>query len=82
LPEERDATVHYYNEVIDLALDLGAQKVLYINGNSFRMLRLAYFPESGHTLVGLMCRSPEREGFEVEFSELQIGEPIRTGLHD
>jgi fructoselysine 3-epimerase len=29
-PEERDATVHYYNEVIDLALDLGAQKVLYI----------------------------------------------------
>jgi protein FrlC len=32
LPEERDATVHYYNEVIDLALDLGAQKVLYIAG--------------------------------------------------
>lgn len=53
-----------------------------IDGNSFRMLRLAYFPESGHTLVGLMCCSPEREGFEVEFSELQIGEPIRTGLHD
>jgi uncharacterized protein len=46
------------------------------------MLRLAYFPESGQTLVGLMCCSPEREGFEVEFSELQIGEPIRTGLHD
>jgi len=32
LPEERDATVHYYNQVIDLALDLGAQKVLYIAG--------------------------------------------------
>jgi fructoselysine 3-epimerase len=32
LPEERDATVHHYNEVIDLALDLGAQKVLYIAG--------------------------------------------------
>jgi protein FrlC len=32
LPEEREATVRYYNEVIDLALDLGAEKVLYIAG--------------------------------------------------
>jgi protein FrlC len=32
LAEERDATVRYYNEVIDLALDLGAEKVLYIAG--------------------------------------------------
>ena len=32
LPEERDATVRYYNEVIDLASDLGANKVLYIAG--------------------------------------------------
>jgi protein FrlC len=30
--EEREATVRYYNEVIDLALDLGAEKVLYIAG--------------------------------------------------
>ncbi len=32
LAEERDATVRYYTEVIDLALDLGAEKVLYIAG--------------------------------------------------
>jgi sugar phosphate isomerase/epimerase len=31
-PEEREATFRYYNEVIDLALDLGAGKVLYIAG--------------------------------------------------
>ena len=32
LAEERDATVKYYHEVIDLAADLGAAKVLYIAG--------------------------------------------------
>jgi fructoselysine 3-epimerase len=32
LAEEREATVRYYNEVIDLALDVGAEKVLYIAG--------------------------------------------------
>lgn len=32
LPEEREATVKYYSEVIDLAADLGAEKVLYIAG--------------------------------------------------
>ena len=32
LPEEREATVRYYNEVIDVASDLGAKKVLYIAG--------------------------------------------------
>ena len=32
LAEEREATVRYYNEVIDLAVDLGAEKVLYIAG--------------------------------------------------
>jgi fructoselysine 3-epimerase len=32
LREEREATVRYYNEVIDLASDLGAKKVLYIAG--------------------------------------------------
>jgi protein FrlC len=32
LVEEREATVKYYFEVIDLASDLGAEKVLYIGG--------------------------------------------------
>jgi uncharacterized protein len=53
-----------------------------LDGLSFPMLRLAYLPEAGGTQVGLMCCSPEREGFEVEFSEFQIGEPIAEGLHE
>ena len=32
LVEEREATVYCYKEVVDLALDLGAEKVLYIAG--------------------------------------------------
>jgi len=52
------------------------------DGHSFRMLRLAYFPDSTHTQVGVMCCSPEREGFEAQFSDLRIGEPIRTNLHE
>jgi uncharacterized protein len=36
---------------------------------------------TGRTQVGLMCCSPEREGFEVEFSSFHIGEPITEGLH-
>jgi regulation of enolase protein 1 (concanavalin A-like superfamily) len=53
-----------------------------VDGLSFPMLRLAYFPESGDTEIGLMCCSPEREGFEVEFNEFQISEPINKGLHE
>ena len=52
-----------------------------IDGLSFLLLRLAYFPETASTQVGLMCCSPEREGFEVEFSEFQISEPVGEGLH-
>ncbi|MFZ0503495.1 MAG: DUF1349 domain-containing protein [Chthoniobacterales bacterium] len=52
------------------------------DGSVFQMLRLAYFPESAHTQVGLMCCSPERQGFEAEFSLLSISEPILTPLHE
>ena len=52
------------------------------DGISFRMLRLAYFPDAATTQVGLMCCSPEREGFEVEFSTYSISEPIMTALHE
>ncbi|HYY28543.1 MAG TPA: DUF1349 domain-containing protein [Chthoniobacterales bacterium] len=53
-----------------------------LDGLSFPMLRLAYFPEATRTQVGLMCCSPEREGFEVEFSDFHISEPITNGLHE
>jgi regulation of enolase protein 1 (concanavalin A-like superfamily) len=52
------------------------------DGISFPMLRLAYFPESPGTLAGLMCCSPEREGFRVEFTEFNITDPIAGGLHE
>lgn len=52
------------------------------DGIAFPMLRLAYLPESNNTLVGLMCCSPQREGFRVEFTEFKIGEPIAKDLHE
>jgi regulation of enolase protein 1 (concanavalin A-like superfamily) len=60
-----------------------AVKIQYsVDGLSYPMLRLAYFPDSRPIQVGLMCCSPEREGFEVEFSDFRISEPISTGLHE
>jgi uncharacterized protein len=52
------------------------------DGASFLMLRLAYFPPSNDMMVGLMCCSPEREGFTIEFSEFAITGPIAKGLHE
>jgi uncharacterized protein len=52
------------------------------DGLSFSMLRLAYFPEAARTQVGLMCCSPEREGFEAEFIAPRITAPVITALHE
>jgi uncharacterized protein len=53
-----------------------------LDGLSFRLLRLAYFPDTGNVQVGLMCCSPEREGFQVEFSAFRISEAIVKGIHE
>jgi uncharacterized protein len=45
-------------------------------------LRLAYLPTTSSIDVGVMCCSPEREGFEVTFSDFVIGPPISRQLHD
>jgi uncharacterized protein len=45
-------------------------------------LRLAYLPKSNAIDVGVMCCSPEREGFEVTFRDFTIGAPIARELHD
>lgn len=45
-------------------------------------VRLAYFPPSATVCVGIMGCSPQREGFEVTFSDLVIGPPIEARLHD
>jgi regulation of enolase protein 1 (concanavalin A-like superfamily) len=46
----------------------------------YAMLRLAYLP-AGDALVGPMCCSPERAGFEARFWDFRIGEPIARDLH-
>jgi regulation of enolase protein 1 (concanavalin A-like superfamily) len=47
----------------------------------WQMVRLAYLKPSEALQVGLMCCSPEREGFEVTFRDFQIGPPIDRALH-
>jgi uncharacterized protein len=59
-----------------------AVKIQYSSdGLSFRLLRLTYFPHAREVQVGLMCCSPEREGFEVEFYDFQVDPPIDQDLH-
>jgi uncharacterized protein len=41
------------------------------DGATYEMLRLAYFPE-GETMVGMMCCSPQRAGFQATFREFQV----------
>jgi regulation of enolase protein 1 (concanavalin A-like superfamily) len=48
---------------------------------AWRMLRLAYLPMPETCLVGVMCCSPERAGFEVRFTDFTVGEPIPRNLH-
>jgi len=47
----------------------------------WQMLRLAYLKPTAELQVGLMCCSPEREGFEVTFRDFEIGLPIERALH-
>lgn len=48
-------------------------QVLYsLNGEQYTMLRMAYLTEAETVQVGLMCASPESEGFSVTFEEFQI----------
>jgi uncharacterized protein len=49
---------------------------------AWQMARLAYLRPSEALQVGLMCCSPEREGFEVTFRDFQIGPAIDRALHD
>ena len=43
-------------------------------GEPFRMLRLAYFPE-GPAAVGPMACSPQRAGFRAAFRDFRLGPP-------
>jgi len=47
----------------------------------WQMVRLAYLKPAAELQVGMMCCSPEREGFEVTFHDFEIGPPIDRALH-
>jgi regulation of enolase protein 1 (concanavalin A-like superfamily) len=47
----------------------------------WQMMRLAYLKPAAGLQVGVMCCSPEREGFEVTFRDFEIGPPIDRALH-
>ncbi|GAB1542389.1 DUF1349 domain-containing protein [Scytonema sp. NUACC21] len=42
------------------------------DGQNYTMLRLAYLTEAETLQVGLMCASPEREGFQATFENFKI----------
>jgi protein FrlC len=61
LKEEREATVHHYGEVIDLAADLGAKLVLYIAGwQVFGTTRAEAFDRSRDCLERIAKRAVDR----------------------
>jgi regulation of enolase protein 1 (concanavalin A-like superfamily) len=47
----------------------------------WQMARLGYLPFVEAIDVGIMCCSPERQGFEARFSNLKIGPAIPRTLH-
>ena len=61
-----------------------AIRVQYLDSTDghWKPVRLAYFPISKSVDVGMMCCSPQREGFEVTFSGFTVGPPISRDLHD
>lgn len=61
-----------------------AIRIQYLDASDghWKPVRLAYFPISKKVDVGMMCCSPQREGFEATFSGFTIGPPISRDLHD
>lgn len=51
------------------------------NDNAWKAARLAFLPKTEAIELGIMCCSPQREGFEVAFKDFQIKEPISRELH-
>jgi regulation of enolase protein 1 (concanavalin A-like superfamily) len=46
------------------------------------MARLGYLLPKATVQIGIMCCSPEREGFEVSFRDFSVGPAIDRALHD
>ena len=60
-----------------------AIRIQYLDASDshWKPVRLAYFPISKSADVGMICCSPQREGFEVTFSAFSIGPAISRDLH-
>ena len=61
-----------------------AIRIQYLDASDghWKPVRLAYFPPSKSADVGMMCCSPQREGFEVTFTDFSVGPAIPRDLHD
>jgi regulation of enolase protein 1 (concanavalin A-like superfamily) len=61
-----------------------AIRIQYLDSTDghWKPVRLAYFPVSKSVDVGMMCCSPQREGFEVTFADFTVGPAISRDLHD
>ena len=52
-----------------------------VPGGNWQLQRLGYLPLPETCLVGLMCCSPVRAGFEARFEDFAVTEPISRDLH-
>lgn len=60
-----------------------AIRIQYLDENSkWRLMRLGYLDMPEECQVGVMCCSPEREGFEIQFKDYTVSDPISTKLHE
>jgi regulation of enolase protein 1 (concanavalin A-like superfamily) len=69
---------------IRLTRHAGAIRVQSFDPRSktWRPVRLGHLMFVDSVDVGVMCCSPEREGFEVTFKDFVVGPPISRQLHD
>jgi Uncharacterized conserved protein len=61
-----------------------AVRVQYLreSDGQWQLIRLAYFPPTATADVGIMCCSPQREGFEALFRDFKVGPAVDRNLHD
>jgi regulation of enolase protein 1 (concanavalin A-like superfamily) len=59
-----------------------ALRVQYLRPDGvWQLVRLGFLPLSETCQVGVMCCSPQRDGFEARFREFTVSEPISRDLH-
>ena len=58
-----------------------AIQVHVLEGETWRLVRLAFLPMGETIEAGAMCCSPTGEGLDVTFSRLEFGPPISRVLH-